>query len=479
MKILLISPNTLIHRDFSAKGVSFPLGLGYLASVALSKGHEVKIIDSFFEGIKQSTQYNDTFNEYGLLDDEILKSIAEFRPDFIGISCVYTARWPIVKRLSSKIKQSFPDVFIGTGGSHPTNNPEETLGTEGIDFVCIGEGELVIAELLDAIEDNQDYISIKGLGYKFEGKLIINKEIRYIENLDSIPLPSRHLVPYEKFLQHYNRNGIIATRGCPYKCSFCSAFTVMGPNLRTRSVEKVVNEIEFLQKTYKTDFISFDDDNLTFDRNYLLELCDEIIVRDLDIRWNTPQGVNIHSLTYEGLAKMREAGCYAICIAIESGDPAILKKMNKRVPLDKARQVTEWCRELEIFTLGFFILGFPGETMESMQKSRDFALSIALDAINVFIISPYPGTKLYDDCIEKGYLEALLYDKLNSFESIINTEYLSAQQVKDFQKEFIKSFDMSKYAPFTHKVLLDTVRSPESKEQLEEIRQRYFQNILR
>jgi len=477
MKILFISPNTLIHREFLAKGVSFPLGLGYLASVALSKGHEVKMIDSFLEGIDQSRQHNDTFNEYGLPDDEILKRAAEFRPDFIGISCLYTARWPIVKRLSSKLKQAFPDVLIGTGGIHPTNNPKVTLSAEGIDFVCIGEGELVFKELLDAIEDKQDYSLIKGLGYKLEGQININKEIRYIADLDSIPLPSRHLVQYEKYLQHYNRNGIIATRGCPYHCYYCSALTIMGQSLRTRSVKIIVDEIEFLKKTYKTDFISFDDDNLTFNQDYLLDLCNEIIDRNLNIRWNTPQGVNIHSLTYEGLAKMRESGCFAICIAIESGDPEILEIMNKKVNLEKARQVTEWCRELKILTLGFFILGIPGETMESMQRSRDFAITIALDAINVFIVSPFPGTKLYDDCFEKGYVEAPNYDKLNFFESTINTEYLTADQVKDFQKEFIRSFDSSKRPPFTHKVLLDTVRSPESKEQLEEIRESYFNNF--
>ena len=478
MKILLINPNMLIHKDYPAKDLSFPLGLGYLAAVAENKGHQVQILDTLLEGFDQYRPFNDTFNEYGLSDEAVLDTVKVFDPDLIGIGCTFTSRWPIVKRLSSFIKRAFPEIPIVTGGIQPTNVPEDVIAHEGIDFVCIGEGELVFHDLLDALEGNLDFSEIPGLGFKQLGHVQINRQLRFVEDLDSIPMPARHLLPYEKYLK-FNRNSVIATRGCPNRCVFCSMPAVMGNGYRTRSAQNFVDEIEHINATYGTRFFSFDDDNINLRKTFVLEFCDEILKRNMNIHWNTPNGVNINALDFHVLSKMKEAGCYALCLAIESGDPHILKQMNKKVSLKKVRDITGWCRELEIFTLGFFILGTPGETAASMEKTRKFALSLALDAINVSIITPFPGTSFFNECVNKGYLKDIHHDRLNIHESNISTPWLIASAVKNFQKAFLRDFSATKHSLFTMDVLTHAVRNPQSESQLKKLQDAYFHTHLK
>lgn len=473
MKILFINPNMLVHKEYEPKDASFPLGLGYLASIAQQKGHEVQIIDSLLEGFHQHRTFNEMFNEWGLSDQQLVQKISQYQPDFVGIGCTFTSRWPIVKRLSANIKREHPNILVATGGIHPSNSPEEVLQESSIDFVVIGEGEVVFGQLLECIEDKDDFTAISGLGSKKNGEIYINKEVRFINDLDSIPFPARHLLPYKKYYQ-FNRNSVIATRGCPFNCVFCSMQAVMGWNFRTRSAENFVDEIRQVQQTYNAMFFSFDDDNLTLHGKFVLEFCNEIIGRGLKIYWNVPNGVNINSLTFEGLQLMKKAGCYSLCLAIESGDEGILKLMRKRVSLDKAREVAEWCRKLHIFTLAFFIIGMPGETMDTMKKTKDYALSLPIDAINVSIATPFPGTPFFEECKKKGYIKSCNHDKLNIHESNIDTELLTAEQVKQFQMDFLKDFDRSKSSPFTQDVLKRAVRNPGTVNFLERLRKDYF-----
>lgn len=474
MKILLISPNMLINKAYQPKDASFPLGLGYLASVALCNGHNVQMIDSYLEGVNQHRSFNKSFNEWGLSDDQIVERVINIHPDTIGIGCTFTTRWPIVKRLSTNIKKKLPNVLIATGGIHPSNSPEEVLHEKSIDFICIGEGELVFEQLLESIEKGSNFSNILGLGFKKNGKCYINEERNFIRDLNKIPFPARHLLPYKQYIK-YNRNSVIATRGCPYKCTFCSMPTVMGRSFRSRSAKNFVDEIEYIQKTYKTIFFSFDDDNLTLLNTFVSEFCDEIIKRGLKIYWNTPNGVNINSLTLDLLKKMKLAGCYSINLAIESGDEKILEIMKKIIPLEKVRKITEWCRELHIFTLGYFVIGMPGETFDSMEKSKQFALSLPIDAINVFIATPFPGTPFFKECLEKGYINNYSYDRLNTHEASINTDFLSAENVKKYQVHFLNEFAKSKKEPFTHDLLNKVVRNPESEEFLKDYQYRYFE----
>jgi len=464
----------LVSREYSLKEASFPLGLGYLSAIAISKNHEVKLLDTLLEGLETCRSFDDHFNEYGLLDEDILTHIRNFKPKVIGISCTFTSRWPIVSKLISKIKKEFSDVLIIIGGIHPSNAPESVLNDENVDFIAIGEGEISFEKFLRYLDGEDIRLeSIQGFGFKKDGALHINKNRDFVKKLDDIPMPARNLLPYEKYIK-FNRNSIIATRGCPFQCLFCSMHTVMGRNYRQRSATKVVDEIEYIKKTYNADFFSFDDDNLTLNSAFIIELCDEIIRRKINIHWNTPNGVNINSLTYEGLSKMKAAGCYSTCLAIESGDEGILKIMRKNISLEKVKQVVDWCRELGIFTLAYFVIGMPGETIESLEITKKFALSLPLDVINVFIASPFPGTEFFDYCLERGLLKNDSLTILNCHEASIDTGFLSPKEVKDFQLKFLEEFNHTKSPPFTLDILKKVVRNPESLEFLKDLQQKYF-----
>ena len=475
MRVMLINPNILIHKGFPLKEAAVPLGLGYLASVITNKGHNVKIVDSILEGFNQCKTFNTAFNEYGLSDEQIVEKIKNYKPEVIGISCSFTSKWLLVKRLSQKIKEAYPDGLIIIGGIHSTNSPESVLNESCVDFVVIGEGESVIEQFLDKLITDKDYSKIKGLGYKENNILHINKNIEFIQDLDKIPFPARHLMAYEKYFE-YNRNSVIATRGCPFNCSFCSMTAVMGRQFRHRSVNNFVDELEEIYKTYKTRFFSFDDDNFTLNREFVIGVCDEIIKRKLKICWHTPNGVYINSLTFDVLKKMKEAGCYFICLAIESGDERMHKYMNKSISLSQVKKVIDWCTELKIFTLGFFMVGMLGETMQSMEISKKFALSLPLDSATVAIATPYPNTRFYKECIQKQYIKNYMYDLLNGHECVVDTENLTAEQVKSFQVQFLKEIDDARKPPFTHPLLKKNMRYPESAEALESFIDEYFKH---
>jgi len=474
MKIMLINPNMLVNKDFALKEASFPLGLGYLAAIASDKKQDVVILDSLIEGIETCRPFNNHFNEYGLPDEAVLERIKQFKPKLIGVSCSFTSRWPIVSRLISRIKKEFPEAYIIIGGIHPTNSPESVLRDENVDFIAIGEAERTFEKFLSYLDGGKVKLAdISGFGYKSDGVLHINKDIDFVKDLDDIPLPARDKLPYERYVS-FNRNSIIATRGCPFKCLFCSMHTVMGRNYRKRSAKKVVDELELIKDRYGAAFFSFDDDNLTMDNKFIIELCDEIIRRKLNIYWNTPNGINISSLTYEGLAKMKQAGCYSTCLAIESGDERILGIMRKNISLKKVRQVVSWCRELGIFTLGLFVIGMPGENKESLEKTKEFALSLPLDVINVFIATPFPGTEFFDYCLEKGLLKDDSLDVFNCHEAVIHTGFLSPKEVKAFQLKFLEEFNSTKKVPFSLAILKRVVRNPGSLDFLVDLQQNYF-----
>ena len=184
----------------------------------------------------------------------------------------------------------------------------------------------------------------------------------------------------------------------------------------------------------------------------------------------------LNSLTFDVLKKMKEAGCYFICLAIESGDERMHKYMNKSISLSQVKKVIDWCTELKIFTLGFFMVGMLGETMQSMEISKKFALSLPLDSATVAIATPYPNTGFYKECIKKQYIKDYQYNLLNGHECVVDTENLSAEQVKNFQVQFLKEIDDARKPPFTHPVLKKNIRYPESVEALESFIDEYFKH---
>jgi magnesium-protoporphyrin IX monomethyl ester (oxidative) cyclase len=401
-KILLIRPPLTIS-SYESKSLVCPLGLGYVASV-LENSYEVRILDCLAEGFDNELR-NDRFITYGTSLKDIKSKIEEFRPDIVGVSCLFSMQFCHALSVCQIAKEVDPGLITIMGGNHPSASPEGVLENLAVDFVVIGEAEESIIQLLEAIEKNGDFSLIDGLGYKENNNIIINPKIRFIHDLDNISFPSRHLLPMEIYFKINRPHGmdargspntnIITSRGCPARCIFCSIHTVFGSGYRARTPENVLAEIELLKREYGIKEIQFEDDNLTLDKERAKRIFTGMIEKNMNIAWTTPNGVALWALDDEIIKLMKESGCWHLALGIESGDQEVLEKIiGKPLRLEKIKSLIEQMARLKIRTTSFFVLGFPGESAEQMKKTLKFAASLPTDDINFYFATPYPGTRL-------------------------------------------------------------------------------------
>ena len=413
-KITLIAP-----PRYSVGKVSFisqNLGLGYIAACLESKGCRVQIIDAVAEGINDSAEiysYGRKISQIGLSYKDIAERI-DSDTELIGITVPFTMFANIAKDLVSVIKDEYPNIPIVLGGVYPSTLPQDALA-ENVDYIVQGEGEIPMMQLAEGIDPN----TIKGLMFREGGKIINNGKAEIFVNLDEIPFPARHLLPMEKYISFSTRGrhnkraiSLITSRGCTFDCNFCSIHAVFGYCWRYRSPENVLKEIEHLINTYNLGHIEFEDDNITLKKDRALQIFDNIIKLNKDLKnkitWSCSNGIRVDTLDKEMLVKMKKSGCISLELAVESGDPKILKNMNKKMDnLEKITEVARVCAELELPTMAYMIVGYPGETEESFLKSLRYFLKlkkIGVSDFAVHLIKAYPATKLFEQCKEKGYL---------------------------------------------------------------------------
>ena len=395
--------------------VSNNLGLGYIGAYLIKHGHVVEIIDSLAEGnrniVKASTKYQSVYR-IGLSYDEIVSRIPQ-GTDMIGITAPFINHAQIIRELSSKIKARYLCIPLVLGGAYPSTMPEHALlQYEGernmIDYVVIGEGEIPMLELAS-------WVAAEGIdGVYYQGRKQITTA-RFIECLDDIPFPARHLLPVEKYLHtdtlgRYSRKRsleVLTSRGCPFKCTFCAAHPVFGYKWRARSAENIILEIKHLIAAYGVEHINFIDDNISLDSNRMESLLDQLIKERLGITWSAVSGLRISTLNKEMLEKIKESGGTRINLAIESGDPMILDAMDKGLSVEKIREIVRICGKLSLNPRGYLMIGYPGETRESFLKSVEFCEELKTAGMKTFILSiaqPYPKTPLWKMCRKQGYL---------------------------------------------------------------------------
>jgi len=415
MRVLLINPPVTV---FGKKEFWFPipLSLAYLAAVLEQAGHEVSILDAAMESTRLENLGNDLYR-VGMSNEELTKEIARKEPDLVGITCLSTPRFPNVVEITRIVKKLDSSIPTVVGGAFPSSSPEFILKTPSIDYVLVGEGEYPLLELVNSLENKTKVFSqIDGLGFKKNGSIFMNPKIHFVDDLDSIPFPSRHLLNIEKYVgnprigygKKKRQTSIISSRSCPFRCTFCGIQKVWGTKWRARSPKNVVDELEHCITKYNITEFSFEDDNFSTDRKRAEAICKEIKLRKLDITWNSPNGLHVNTLNADLLKKMRDAGFYACGLGIESGDPHILHDvMIKNISLKRIRKTVSEFASLGIFVLGYFVIGMPGETRESIMRTIKFAKSLDLKEIGVAIATPFPGTLLYEDCVAKGYMKPI------------------------------------------------------------------------
>ena len=440
-RILLVSPHYTAPRGYKID-LAPPLGLAYVAAVLEQEGYDVRILDVAAEDFRNRHPTGDGYVRVGLTYEEIEAKIAGFRPDVVGVSCLLSSQFQDMCSICRLAKERCGTPITVVGGEHPSALPEESLNKDYIDFVVIGEGEYTMRDLMRKISDGDDYSQMDGLGYRTEGKIMVNNKRAFIEDLDELPLPARHLLPMEIYFDtNMPQSGtsarspntpMMTSRGCPGHCVFCATARFWGNRQRTRSVESVLDEMEHLVRDYGVREVQFIDDNLTLNRDRAMRLFDGMIERDFGLVWNTPQGIAVWGLDEEVLRRMKQSGCYEITLGIESGDPDVLKNIVKKpIKLDKIAQLVKAAKRAGLITKGYFVVGLPGETKAQMLKTFKFARKLRLDAVGIFIATPLPGTELYRICKEKGYLkEGFSHEKINYARGNIETPDFTSREVE-------------------------------------------------
>jgi len=455
MKILLIRPSLTGNLSSGIYTIKVPLNLAYIAGYLEKKGYKPEILDclAYYEKIQDI----DGEKRVGLSDKKIEEKIREISPDIVGLSCSYTVYEKDSFRVSKIVKKVNKKILVVVGGAHSSANPKSVLKSKDIDIAVIGEGEETFFDIVKNFDKKRKLKNIKGTAIRQGKKIKINKPREFIENLDDIPFPARHLLPMEKYLNHPENaianmrsptSEIISSRGCPFNCIFCSIKTVWGNKWRARSAKNVVDEVEMLNKKYKIKEFRFFDDNLTWDKKRIMKMCDEIIKRKLNIKWDTPNGVAISTLDEEVLKKMKQSGYYRIVMGIESGSEKTLRFIRKPHKLEKAKEVIKICNKLGIWTWSTFVIGFPYEKKEDIEKTIDFAKKSGLNFATFYIAQPYAGTELYDIFDKEGLLEK----GLDKHSSVVHTQYdtlnFKAEELRKLHQKAYQEFIKYKFISF-------------------------------
>jgi anaerobic magnesium-protoporphyrin IX monomethyl ester cyclase len=401
VKTLLINPPVsceALYGKFAGGGSDLPpLSLCYIASYLLKYGKQVDILDTA---------------KLRLSVIDINKAILEYAPDIVGF---YTATPYIssVKFLAKEIKTAWPNILVIAGGPHFIGDPVKNLEDSELDIVVIGEGEQTALEIVEGVEHSKidEFLlniagNIRGIAYKRNKNVYVNPPRELIKDIDTIPLPARHLLPpihtYRVSAVQYKRlpaTGMLTARGCPFKCIFCVC-SVFRQIVRKHSIGYVMTEVDELIHRYGIRDIAFIDDVFTLDKERTYGLCEQLAKRKNKVSWSC--NIRIGLIDKAMLKIMKNSGCWMVCVGIESGNQAILDKIKKQIKLEQAQQLSSWCKQAGLMFHPNYIIGHPGETVDTINQTISFARKLYSHFPIFTIMTPYPGTELWNTAEQYG-----------------------------------------------------------------------------
>lgn len=402
----------------------FPQGLAYIAAVLLRGGYAVEI-------------YSQDVHHYS--EDHLLEYLDAQEFDVVGLSFIAGYyQYQKALKISEAVNRSKNRPFYIIGGHGPAPEPEYFLRKTGADAIVMGEGEITVVELLEALKNKKTLHKIKGVAFREGDKVIINDRRPLIEDIDSIPFPAYELFPmeYYRLLREPNCGQtdfvipILSGRGCTFECNFCYR---MDKGFRPRSSKEIIEEIKLLKANYGINYIAFGDELLMSSQNRTIELCRDIIKHKVNIKWNCCGRLNY--ATKDVLNLMKKAGCVYISYGIESMDNQILKNMNKALTVKQIIQGIEATLEAGISPGFNIIFGNIGESKETLRKGVDFLLKYddGAEIRTIRPVTPYPGCELYYYAIKKG----LLKDCADFYENKhVNSDLLSVNFTTLSNEEF-------------------------------------------
>lgn len=427
-KVLLVNPPRINGVSWTREGrcqeredilgtVKPPFSLALIASILRENKIDFKLIDA---------------TAHDLTGNEIYAQLIEsnFHPDFIVYCTTTPTIIPDTEALSI-LKKRF-NAKLAAFGTHIASVPEESMTKlPDIDIGITGEPEYVVLDILK--QDNlSDLSSVKGIIWRNGEKLCLNARSEWLNNLDRLPVPAWDLLPLDNYTLPFTNERYIlveTSRGCPFGCEFCVAHLNHGLKFRKRQPENVVNEIEDLKIKFNINYFYLWGDTVTLDKKFIENFCDELIKRDIKIRWFTnTRADTLHDADL--VRKMKASGCWMLSIGIESSSQETRRDMNKKLETDNIKQAITLLRKVGILSFGFFIYGYPGETEKDLRETTKFALSLPLDYANFYPAVPYPGTAFYNRCVRDGYLSQNSWAKMEYSHYILNTKDLNENIVK-------------------------------------------------
>lgn len=416
---------TFVHGNIAAKptavAIGIPNGIGVMAAYLESLGYEVEIIDAPILEMTPETA---------------ALAVEASRPDLVGVTSM-TPSFPTASRLASLVKEALPGVPIIFGGPHVHFTSEVSLKENPwIDACCRGDGEDVMAELCARWSaGDRRFDGIKGLSYRLDGKIVHEPERPRIDIAD-LPITAYHLLPMD--LYHQRQTGdfsetfspvrVMASRGCPYPCSFCLVPKLFDKTYRFRNPQKIADELEILHKKYKITSFKFADDTLTLNKKPVIEVCDEMHRRGVEMLWECETRIDL--VNDPLLESMHRAGCRAIWFGTESAKYDSIQTYEKKIKLENLTREIQRIQKHGIRAGSFFIVGLPTETAEECRNSVRFAIDLGLDFSVYSIATPYPGTTLTANMYDLGVRNVSTnWSEFTESEAVWDTKYLTKQEI--------------------------------------------------
>ncbi|MBI3784759.1 MAG: B12-binding domain-containing radical SAM protein [Deltaproteobacteria bacterium] len=418
-RIALIRPPAVSSLHAYSAAVVPPLGPAYIAAALETAGHEVHVVDALGEApLSRYPSAHPRLVAHGLTIPEIVARIP-LDIQGVGVSVMFSQQWPHVAALLRAIRSAFADVPIFIGGEHATaawryvleNCPEVTL-------CALGEGEETVVDVADWIADGGSLDRIPGIAFRLDDGMAHKTPPRQrIRSVDEIPRPAWHLFPLENYLSKGFGHGVhlgrsipmLATRGCPYRCTFCSSPDMWTTRYYVRPVAAVVDEIEYYVERYGISNIDFEDLTAFIKRDWILAFCHELERRGLRVTYQLPSGTRSEALDADVLTALARSGCRNLTYAPESGSARTLKDIKKKVNPKRVLESMRIAKSVGVNIKANLMIGFPDETRRDLLKTLWFGLRaswMGVDDIPLFPFSPYPGTSLYEDLRREGKLPA-------------------------------------------------------------------------
>jgi anaerobic magnesium-protoporphyrin IX monomethyl ester cyclase len=426
--ILLVNPPVLNPgKTKKLRALSPPLGLLSLAAYVEQKGISVQVIDLALEPEKIDS----------------LKTKSREPQSLVGITST-TNTIGSALTVAETIKRNDTGAFIVMGGPHPSVLPDDVVKHSQVDCAVIGEGESILLELFNRHNENDEWHSTPGIAYMNDGKVVVNPPGKLLADLDDLSFPARHLVPFKKYKSspiHYKRSpstAVITSRGCPFKCTFCSN-PVHGRKIRFRSPENIVAELKHLKSEYGIRDFNLFDDTFTVNRNRVINVCELMIKEKLDLTWSC--GSRVDTIDPDVLKIMKRAGCWFISFGIESGSERLRKLIKKGITEKQIFTAFRYCKEAGIESRAFFMLGLPTETEQESEATISFARKLDPDFMQFSLTVPYPGSEIYDQALAEGWFPPE-WEKFQTYpedEPVYVPAGRSGKELRELQNRAFKS----------------------------------------